>query len=210
MRQAAMIPMVADDRVVGGLNLNRYEGSAPIRDEDLKLLEGLATRAARAIAIAQLMRDQQMTASELESKVATRTQELTEANRFLDSVIENLPNMVFVKDAKELRFVRMNVAGEDLLGFSRTELIGKNDSDFFPADQARMFIAGDRQTLRNHHLVDIPRRPFRPGTRRTGSAHEEDPDPRCGGCAGVLAWNLRGHHRGQAGAGGPGAGPGRG
>src|SRR5712671_4063761 len=152
MRQAAMIPMVADDRVVGGLNLNRYEGGAPIRDEDLELLEGLATRAARAIAIAQLMRDQQMTASELESKVATRT----EANRFLDSVIENLPNMVFVKDAKELRFVRMNAAGEELLGFSRAELIGKNDSDFFPADQARMFIAGDRQTLRNHHLVDIP------------------------------------------------------
>jgi len=156
MRQAAMIPMVADDRVVGGLNLNRYEGSSPIRDEDLKLLEGLATRAARAIAIAQLMRDQQMTASDLESKVATRTQELTEANRFLDSVIENLPNMVFVKDAKELRFVRMNAAGEELLGFSRAELIGKNDSDFFPADQARMFIAGDRQTLRNHHMVDIP------------------------------------------------------
>ncbi len=156
MRQAAMIPMVADDRVVGGLNLNRYEGTAPIRDDDLKLLEGLATRAARAIAIAQLMRDQQMTASELESKVATRTQELTEANRFLDSVIENLPNMVFVKDANELRFVRMNAAGEKLLGFSRAELIGKNDSDFFPPDQARMFIAGDRQTLRNHHLVDIP------------------------------------------------------
>jgi PAS domain S-box-containing protein len=155
MRQSAMIPMVADDRVVGGLNLNRYEGSAPLGDEDLILLEGLATRAARAIAIAQLMRDQKMAAGELESTVTARTEELIEANRFLDSVIENLPNMVFVKDAKELRFVRMNAAGEELLGFSRSELIGKNDSDFFPPDQAGMFIAGDRQTLRNHHLVDI-------------------------------------------------------
>jgi PAS domain S-box-containing protein len=43
-----------------------------------------------------------------------------------------------------------------MLGFSRHELIGRNDSDFFPPDQAGMFIAGDRQTLRNHQLVDIP------------------------------------------------------
>jgi PAS domain S-box-containing protein len=39
--------------------------------------------------------------------------------------------MVFVKDAKELKFVRFNKAGEQLLGHSRKVLIGKNDYDFF-------------------------------------------------------------------------------
>src|SRR5204862_282134 len=87
---------------------------------DIELLEGLATRAARAIATAQQMRDQKLTASELEKKVAERTRELTAANQFLDSVIENIPNMIFVKDAKDLRFVRFNAAGEELLGDQTT------------------------------------------------------------------------------------------
>jgi PAS domain S-box-containing protein len=156
MREAAMIPMVARDRVVGGLNLNRMEGTAPFSEDDIKLLESLATRAARAITTAQLMRDQAMTASELEIKMTERTTELSAANKFLDSMIENIPNMIFVKEARDLRFIRLNRAGEDLLGFPRHELIGKNDYDFFPADQAERFISADRKTLGNRDLVDIP------------------------------------------------------
>ncbi len=155
IREAVMIPMVAQDRVVGGLNLNRMEGSAPLSDQDAKLLESLATRAARAIATAQLMRDQKLTTNELEQMVAERTEQLIAANQFLDSVIENIPNMIFVKDAKDLRFIRFNLAGEELLGLSRDDLIGKNDFDFFPADQAEQFTAADRKTLRDRRLVDI-------------------------------------------------------
>src|SRR4029077_5809929 len=156
IREAVMIPMIAGDRVVGGLNLNRLEGSAPLSADDIKLLETLATRAARAIAVAQLMRDQQVTAAELDAKVAERTMEVSAANQFLDSMIENIPNMIFVKDAKELRFVRPNRAGEELLGFSRDELIGKNDFDFFPTEQAEHFVKLDSETLRDGRLVDVP------------------------------------------------------
>jgi PAS domain S-box-containing protein len=156
IREAAMIPMVARDRVVGGLNLNRMEGSPPLSEDDIKLLESLATRAARAIATAQFMRDQKTTASELEIQMTARTMELSAANQFLDSIIQNIPNMLFVKEATGLRFIRLNRAGEDLLGFPSDELMGKNDFDFFPVDQAERFIAADRETLRNRDLVDIP------------------------------------------------------
>ncbi len=171
IRQAAMIPMVAQDRVVGGLNLNRMEGSPPLGDDDLKLLEGLATRAARAIATAQQIRDQRLTAGELETKVTERTKDLGAANHFLDSMIENIPNMIFVKDAKDLRFVRFNHAGEELLGIPRAELIGKNDFDFFPADQAELFISADRQTLRSRRLVDIPEESIQTRTGGTRILH---------------------------------------
>lgn len=83
-------------------------------------------------------------------------EEIMKTNDFLDSVLENIPNMVFVKDAKALRFVRFNKAGEELLGFSRRDLLGKNDYDFFPKEQADNFTAKDRLVLEGGTLVDIP------------------------------------------------------
>ncbi len=82
--------------------------------------------------------------------------ELARRHLFLDSVVENIPNMIFVKDAAELRFVCFNKAGEELLGYRREELIGKNDHDFFPADEADFFTAKDRAVLASGELLDIP------------------------------------------------------
>ena len=76
VRESALIPMIAEDTVVGGLNLNRMEGSTPFSTADLEHLTRLAGRAARAIATAQLMRSQRLLADELEAMVAQRTEEL--------------------------------------------------------------------------------------------------------------------------------------
>jgi len=64
--------------------------------------------------------------------------------------------MIFVKEAKDLRFIRFNEAGEELLGYSREELIGKNDYDFFPKEEAEFFTAKDREVLKKGELLDIP------------------------------------------------------
>lgn len=74
----------------------------------------------------------------------------------LDTIVEHLPAMLFLKEAKELRFVRFNKAGETLLGFSRESLLGKNDYDFFPPDQAEAFTAKDHEVLGGLEVVDIP------------------------------------------------------
>lgn len=99
-------------------------------------------------------------AEDLEKAVVARTEELSKSRAFLDSLVENIPNMIFVKDASELRFVRFNRAGEALLGFSREDLIGKNDYDFFPKEQADYFTSRDRETLENRVVVDIPEEPI--------------------------------------------------
>jgi PAS domain S-box-containing protein len=94
-----------------------------------------------------------------------------ETNTFLDSIVENIPHMICVKDAKELRFVRFNKAGEHLLGYSRTELIGKNDYDFFPRGEADFFTSKDRDVLAGGALVDIPEEPIDTRERGTRILH---------------------------------------
>jgi PAS domain S-box-containing protein len=81
---------------------------------------------------------------------------LRKAEQFTNSILEHLPNMVFVKDAQDLRFVRFNQAGEHLLGYSREQLIGKNDYDIFPEEEACFFTSKDRSVLANGELLDIP------------------------------------------------------
>lgn len=90
-----------------------------------------------------------------------RTEEaLRENEHFLDSLIEHIPNMVFVKDATHLNFVRFNKAGEALLGYSRDELLGKNDYAFFSKEQADFFIAKDREIIDSRESLDIAEEPI--------------------------------------------------
>lgn len=87
------------------------------------------------------------------------------ARALLTAVVELLPQMVFVKDARDLRFVLLNAAGESLLGMTRDEMLGRSDRDFFPDDQARFFMAKDRAVLASKRLYDIPAEPI---TTRNG------------------------------------------
>ena len=96
---------------------------------------------------------------------------LRQTTSFIESMFEHLPNMVFVKDAKDLRFARLNKAGEELLGYSRSDLLGKNDYDFFPKEEADYFTAKDRETLSGGILVDIPEEPVQTRTKGVRLLH---------------------------------------
>ena len=98
-------------------------------------------------------------------------QELRRSQAFIASVVEHLPNMIFVKDAKDLRFVQFNRAGEELLGYSRGELIGKCDYDFFPREEADFFTQKDRDVLESGRLVDIPEEPIQTKHQGIRSLH---------------------------------------
>ncbi len=91
---------------------------------------------------------------------------LKQSLAFIEAVLDNIPNMIFVKDAHELRFVRFNKAGEELLGYRREDLIGKNDYDFFPKSEADFFTSMDRDVLAKGGVTDIPEEPIQ--TRHHG------------------------------------------
>ena len=126
--------MSASGRPMGVLALFSKNKISPEEDA---LLESIAGSAAHVIQ-AEMARE------------ALRANE-----KFLDAIIENIPDMIFVKEAQDLRFARFNKAGENLLGYSREELYGKNDYDFFPEKEADFFVQKDREVLRKGNVLDI-------------------------------------------------------
>jgi sigma-B regulation protein RsbU (phosphoserine phosphatase) len=90
----------------------------------------------------------------------TRRREAEEAkkraDKFLTSIVENIPHMIFVKDAENLRFVRINKAEEEMIGLSQEQMLGKNDYELFPGEEANFFIGMDRSVLESGKLLDIP------------------------------------------------------
>jgi PAS domain S-box-containing protein len=97
----------------------------------------------------------------LENKRRRSAQQTADrATAFLDSIVEHIPDMIFVKEADSLRFERINRAGEAMLGKKRDELVGKDDFAFFPRAQAEFFQAKDRETLAQGAVVDIVEEPI--------------------------------------------------
>lgn len=90
---------------------------------------------------------------------------------FLEAILEHIPDMIFVKEAKELRFVRFNKAGETLLGYDRQDLIGKNDYDFFPKSEADHFTSLDREVFKQKKMLEIHVEPIQTKHQGTRFLH---------------------------------------
>lgn len=63
-------------------------------------------------------------------KLLEREREHSKA--FLDTIVCNLPGMLFVKDAETRRYLMVNKAGEALTGRSAAQMIGSTDRELFP------------------------------------------------------------------------------
>nr|MBA3874920.1 PAS domain S-box protein [Anaerolineae bacterium] len=138
-------PIVVRGAQIGSIIVKNDDARFPLQQDDEELIQDTARLVAQAL-------DQFRAFDE----VKRSEENARSVQSFLDSIIENIPNMVFVKDAKDLRFISLNKAGEDLLGISRTTMIGKNDYDFYPQEQADWFTSKDREVLANDEMVDIP------------------------------------------------------
>jgi PAS domain S-box-containing protein len=148
LRSFAGFPLVIEGEVFGVVAVF---AKVPLSEPTIRTLESACNGIAATIARKQA--EEQVRASE----------------SFLSSVLDHLPNMVFVKHAKDLRFARFNKAGEELLGRSRDELLGKSDYDFFPKEQADFFTGKDRTVIESRQLLNIPDEPIQ--TKGKGLRH---------------------------------------
>jgi diguanylate cyclase (GGDEF)-like protein/PAS domain S-box-containing protein len=72
---------------------------------------------------------------------------LEQTKAFLDTVIENIPLPVVVKDPHTLAFVLVNHAYERFLGTTRENIIGKTIDDLLPPESAGRVLKYDQETL---------------------------------------------------------------
>jgi diguanylate cyclase (GGDEF)-like protein/PAS domain S-box-containing protein len=87
---------------------------------------------------------------------------------FSNTVLEKLPHIVFIKDARNFRFVRLNQAGVDFFGGDRHQILGHTDSDLLPAELAARFTQQDQEVLRHQKPLKIRAEPITlaPGEKR--------------------------------------------
>jgi len=102
---------------------------------------------------AAIQRNQELSASQ--EALERTTAEMQAGNRFLDSLIENMPVAIFVKDATDLRSVRVNRAAEALVGRPREELLGKPPFSVLPPEAAEAFNAASSRVLVEGRVEDI-------------------------------------------------------
>ncbi|MEM7765805.1 MAG: PAS domain S-box protein [Pseudomonadota bacterium] len=75
--------------------------------------------------------------------------------QFLASIIDNLPAIIFVKDADTLQYVTMNKTCESFFGRSIDEIRGKTDHELYGADLADPVTAADRLALTQTDVLDV-------------------------------------------------------
>jgi len=79
---------------------------------------------------------------------------------FTQTIFDNLPIMLFVKEAEYLTFSHVNKAGEQLLGKTKEQLIGLNDFDIFSDEDAVNFIQTDRDVLKSNETLFVTEKPM--------------------------------------------------
>ena len=73
--------------------------------------------------------------------------ELKKSQKFLETIIDNIPAMIFVKDTKNLKFIIFNKISETILGLKREEVINKSNSEIFATDSADIFSKEDQKII---------------------------------------------------------------
>jgi PAS domain S-box-containing protein len=94
---------------------------------------------------------------------------LERTEQFLATIIENIPEAIVAKDARNLRYVFVNRAAEAMIGKPRTEIMGRTARELFSVEMADMIERRDRQLMTQRQqlepIVDVVDNPA--GGKRT-------------------------------------------
>ncbi|MEQ8274752.1 MAG: ATP-binding protein [Deltaproteobacteria bacterium] len=79
----------------------------------------------------------------------------TQSPGLAETVLDALPNPVFVKDEREHRWIGANQAFASMLGRPVNEILGHRDHDFLPEDQADHFVRMDDEVFEQGVGIEV-------------------------------------------------------
>jgi GAF domain-containing protein len=149
------LPIKVAGQTVGVLDLQSPQLDA-FSENDILLMETLVAQIGVAIENARLYQ-----AAQFELTERQRAEEsLAQERNLLRTLIDNLPDLIFVKDA-ESRFALVNQASLQIGQQTMAEIIGKTDFEINPPELAAQYYADDQAVIHSgQSIIKILTRSF--------------------------------------------------
>jgi PAS domain S-box-containing protein len=149
--RAALEQMIADTRATYTTEKRylRKDGTTVWVNLHVALARDRYGRIMRAVSVVQ----------DIDTRKRADIAALHEAYAFVNAVLENIPDAIFVKEATHLICTRVNRSWEELFGIPHAEIVGKGDYDVFPKHEADFFTSSDRKVLASGQLLDVLEEP---------------------------------------------------
>lgn len=135
------LPLINRGQVIGALDLQSSE-AGDFSENDISLFQTLADQLANSIQNAQLF-----------SENARLLEQAENNRRFLKTVIEHIPDPIFIKD-KNHALLEMNQANAQVIGLPSQDLLGKTDRELFPPELAERFHRRDSQVFSTNQILE--------------------------------------------------------
>ncbi|MCX7167021.1 MAG: MASE1 domain-containing protein [Rhodocyclales bacterium] len=139
------IPLAAQGRVIGVLAFFLPPGTQ-LDSGKMTFVTAVADILITYLIRAQAERSLIDHQANLEQRVNLKTAELVENQRRLETIIENLPQLFFMKDA-EGRYTMINRKYVEETGMARDQVIGHSDREIYPLDIADAIMDWDRRAM---------------------------------------------------------------
>lgn len=76
-----------------------------------------------------------------------RAETMRKQTAFLESLLESLPDLIFMKDAEGV-YMTCNKSFARFVGRAQEEIVGRTDDDFLPPEVCRIFLEQDNQVMK--------------------------------------------------------------
>jgi PAS domain S-box-containing protein len=119
------------ETVLGVLYLEHRHAPDMFADSRKTVISFLCTQAAISLANARLYQDVRASQANLQLQQS-----------YLTALLDNIPHIAWLKD-RDARFIAVNQSFGELVGCTPSELVGKNDLDYWPIELAQKYQADD-------------------------------------------------------------------
>ncbi len=89
------------------------------------------------------------------ASLARARDEAIARQEFFDAIVQMLPAILMVKDARDGRYVLVNRAAEEMLGVDAKALLGRNVHELFPPEEANAFSDEDQAVIASGQMTVV-------------------------------------------------------